>query len=217
MLTNTNRFGQEHEEGSPSKSPPIKKSKQSQDSGTATGRPAKSAPRTSRAKPRKTKVPEIQIDWSKGASTNGVGDAQDLKAEEFTGGPCGLLKRPSLVSNNVLFFFMLVFSRQVMELVCGYTNENAEDDPPGGELEWYPLEVEEFKAFLGCIVYMGFVKLPARYLYLSKYSSLRVPFVADTFTKTRFELILRYLHLSSKPWGVSPGLHITYVLVHCNV
>lgn len=60
------------------------------------------------------------------------------------------------------------------------------------------LNVNELKTYLGLNISMKYLRYPQlRILYWSSFEGIRIPFVADNMTNSRFEEIKRNLHFSS--------------------
>lgn len=63
--------------------------------------------------------------------------------------------------------------------------------------------MEEIKAFLGITILMGYHRLPSMRDYWSQEPDLTVPFVANSMTRRRFEIIRKMLHFADNEENVS--------------
>lgn len=62
---------------------------------------------------------------------------------------------------------------------------------------WYDTTPEEICAYLGCSVCMGIIRAPAQDLYWSKDKLFHLSCIEERFTRTRFENIQIYFHLTN--------------------
>jgi hypothetical protein len=84
-----------------------------------------------------------------------------------------------------------------------------------GGMEWTPLQLEEFRAYLGICLYMGIKKLPSTRLYWSRDEPLlHCHVISQLMTRDRFELITRFLHVASAPPSVTNKDNPTYDKLH---
>jgi len=121
------------------------------------------------------------------------GAQQEVKVNEFNqqSGPTKTLTS----SKKVQKFFELIFSKKIWNHVCLQTNlyaqQRIQDNP---DPEWKELTVPELKAWIGCLLAMGLVKLPNIKMYWD--STWKLSLVANRFTRDRFLSIKKYLHLA---------------------
>ena len=62
---------------------------------------------------------------------------------------------------------------------------------------WQPVTVAELEAFMGFILLMGIINLPALFDYWKKRSSVPLAPVASRISRTRFFEISKYLHIAN--------------------
>ena len=98
-----------------------------------------------------------------------------------------------------LQFFMLFFTSAMIEMITGYTNHNAielinQANTNRAILNWEEVTTEELMAFLGIVILMGIVKLPASQLYWSQDDRLHQRGVTRIFPRDRFDYILKYFY-----------------------
>ena len=95
-------------------------------------------------------------------------DESEVSIPDFTEhvGPTKQMPRDA----TPLQFFMLFFTSAMIEMITGYTNHNAielinQANTNRAILNWEEVTKEELMAFLGVVILMGTVKLPASQLY----------------------------------------------------
>ena len=71
--------------------------------------------------------------------------------------------------------------------------------------KWQLVTVEELQAFMGFMIQMGLVRLPALSDYWSKNSTYHYLPIASRINRTRFFEIQRYLHFADNTVLASPG------------
>jgi hypothetical protein len=110
----------------------------------------------------------------------------------FKGRDCGHQNLPTGVKekNRPLGFFMLFFCNIVVSTFVASTNAYA---TASKKKKWVTLNPKTFMSFIAVILFMGYVKLPARPMYWSK-SELGQPFPQRMISARRFESILSCLH-----------------------
>lgn len=94
-------------------------------------------------------------------------------------------------TNSPLSIFHMIFTPDLVQLILRESNIYAASK--GCSLN---LELDEFKAFVGILIIMGFHQLPSLRLYWSTDINVKVDRVANVMTQKRFLQILRYLHLN---------------------
>ena len=67
---------------------------------------------------------------------------------------------------------------------------------PDDRSVWYPVTVDEFKAWVAVILNMGIVQKPTIHLYWRKTSTIQTPFFPSIMSRDRFLQITRYLHFT---------------------
>ena len=114
---------------------------------------------------------------------------------------------PPRAADTPLDFFRLFMPRSYVQSMAEMTNAFAEAERPvprgraaaaaaaaaAGE-EWTEATAEEIDALLGCLIYMGIVRLNATHDYWA--DQTRQAFVADCFPRNRFLALLRRLRVS---------------------
>ena len=114
-------------------------------------------------------------------------------------------------SSSALELFERFFMQEAWDLLVQETNRYANivtGSTPNAR-PWNDTNVEEMKAFLGVMIYMGIVKLPCLELYWSRqYNGIETPSIARVMPLVRFEQLFRCFHLSNNsnqiPYG-QPG------------
>ena len=102
-------------------------------------------------------------------------------------------------------FFELFFTDQVWQLLATQTNLYASQKRgPEENSVWYPVSVEEMKAWLALYLCMGIVNKPNIKSYWSTDPILSTPFFPATMSRTRFVQILRYLHFADNNLAPRP-------------
>lgn len=103
--------------------------------------------------------------------------------------------------------FKVLFSEEVMEMLCFQTNKHAEEKlnnlrlakklkPKSRILQFKEVYPDEMYVFHSLIILMGLIHKPSIDLYWSKDKLLETPFFRNTMTYDRFRLILSLLHFS---------------------
>jgi hypothetical protein len=98
---------------------------------------------------------------------------------------------PSLVG---LFenFWSPTLLRRIVRETYRYASEviSEKDMSTRGDLDWSPLGVMEFWAYIAIFLLMGLKKLPSRRMYWSREEPLyHCPLISQLMTRDRFELI----------------------------
>jgi hypothetical protein len=84
-----------------------------------------------------------------------------------------------------------------------------------GGLEWSPLGMEEFPAYLSICLLMGLKKLPCTRLYWARYEPLfHCPVISQTLTRDWYEQITRCLHVANAPESTKDHGSSTYDKLH---
>lgn len=105
---------------------------------------------------------------------------------------------PTLLDTPALEYLQLFFTDDVWELLVSETNRYAFqiDRTSPTPRHWEEVTIKEMKAFFGLVIIMGIIQLPRLEMFWQlKHPLLRCPCIAEVMTKTRFEQILRFLHL----------------------
>ena len=107
--------------------------------------------------------------------------------------------------------FERFFTQEAWDLLVQETNRyaNLVTGSTPNSRPWNGTNVEEMKAFIGIIIYMGIIKLPRLELYWSKqYNGIETPGIARVMPLVRFEQLFRCFHVSNNvnqiPYG-QPG------------
>ena len=104
-----------------------------------------------------------------------------------------------------LDFFSLFFTPEVWQLLVSQTNLYAEQKRgPRESSVWYPVTVDEMKAWLSLYLDMGLVTKPSISSYWSTEAVLSSPFFPSVMSRTRFLQILRYLHFADNTLTPAP-------------
>jgi hypothetical protein len=139
---------------------------------------------------------------------------------EFTGPEPGCIHPYGhLPSNMGLFdkFWSLKLQRRIVRETNRYASEEPEEKPgtTRGDLQWTPLCLEEFHAFISICLLMGLKQL----LSLRLYWSTKAPFfkchvISHLMTRERYELISRSLYVANAPTNVQDRTSRDYDLLH---
>ena len=106
---------------------------------------------------------------------------------------------------SCLDFFSLFFTPEVWQLLVSQTNLHAEQKRGLRESSvWYPVTVDEMKAWLSLYLDIGLVTKPSISSYWSTEAVLSSPFFPSVMSRTRFLQILRYLHFSDNTLTPAP-------------
>lgn len=112
-------------------------------------------------------------------------------------------------SHTALELFCRFFTDGVWGLLVTETNRYAafvrSQSTSTNPRPWYDVTVEEMKAFIGVLMIMGISKLPTIAMYWSTSHPFFTPGLCSIMPKTRFEQILRFLHLNDNSLQVSHG------------
>jgi hypothetical protein len=109
-----------------------------------------------------------------------------------------------------LDFLKLFFTVQMFEVIMTQTNlyreqcQNAKPSPA----PWTDVTVEEIMAFMGVVIAMGMTQGDEVFDYWRTEPILSMPWYSSIFSRTRFLLISRYLHLADntmRPVRVHPS------------
>ncbi|KAJ4432604.1 hypothetical protein ANN_21227, partial [Periplaneta americana] len=131
----------------------------------------------------------------------------------------------SLLTSELLFtpldYFRMFVGTELLETIVQESNNYAIQQNPNKPLN---LTVEELEKWLGMILTMSIIKLPATRLYWSR--NFRVSIVAETMPCNRFETIKRNLHFCN---NLAPGSNtaadplykvrsiLDHIIKNCNV
>ena len=101
--------------------------------------------------------------------------------------------------------FLQVFGKDTCEHIAEQTNLYAQQNPPPDGYRWYPTTANEIMLFLGMVICMGIVRLPATIDYWSTNPLLSVHAISDCMPVRRFKALLRTLHLNDNTKAKRPG------------
>jgi hypothetical protein len=139
---------------------------------------------------------------------------------EFTGPEPGCTHPYGRVP-SLLGLFDKFWSPKLQRRIVRETNFYASEviDEKGwktrGGLDWTPLCLEEFRAYLGICLYMGIKKLPSTRLYWSRDEPLlHCHVISQLMTRDRYENITSCLHVASAPPSVTDKDSPTYDKLH---
>ena len=126
----------------------------------------------------------------------------------YSGGLVG----PTVPLNNTvtpLDCFSMFFTLEVWELLVTETNRYADKILSQKQFRrrrpWTRVGVNEMKAFYGMLIAMGIVRLPRLEMYWCTTRPLFIPNLNKVMSKTRFEQIYRFLHMSDCSKQVARG------------
>lgn len=97
-------------------------------------------------------------------------------------------------AQSALDFLQLYLPPPLIQSWVEYTQAYAQQH--GADRDWRT-SVSELYAFIGVHIFMGICRLPNYHMYWSK--EYQQPFVASTFTRTRYEQLVRYFHVAPTP------------------
>jgi hypothetical protein len=82
-------------------------------------------------------------------------------------------------------------------------------------LQWTPLGLQEFRAYIAMTLFMGVKKLPSTRLYWSRNEALfHCSVISQLMTRERYELITRCLHVANAPAHIMDHGSTTYDKLH---
>ena len=100
-----------------------------------------------------------------------------------------------VTGSTILQAFFLFFTTEVWSLLVEETNHYA---TRVGIVGWFDTSIEEMKAFVGMLIFMGILKLPTVELYWSgEYHYLQVHNLRRIMPRDRFFQLLRFVHINS--------------------
>ena len=107
---------------------------------------------------------------------------------------------------SCLDFFSLFFTDEVWQLLVEQTNLYAEQKrAPEESSVWYPITIDEMKAWVSLYMNMGLVTKPNLSSYWSTDPALSTPFFPSIMARDRFLQILRYLHFADNTQAPRAG------------
>ena len=98
------------------------------------------------------------------------------------------------------FFFNLIFSDELIDLIVRETNRYARQKLAGNNTQlakWHDVTRQELKAYFGICVVMGINNLPRLAMYWSSDPLIGNTGIQNIMTKNRFEELSQYLHFSN--------------------
>ena len=98
------------------------------------------------------------------------------------------------------FFFNLIFSDELIDLIVRETNRYARQKLAGNNTrlaKWHDVTRQELKAYFGICVVMGINNLPRLAMYWSSDPLIGNTGIQNIMTKNRFEELSQYLHFSN--------------------
>ena len=115
-------------------------------------------------------------------------------------GPCESL--PS----SLLGIFHLFFTSSLLEYIVAQTNQYALECMGGEKFaKWTAVTVEELEAYMGFMILMGIVNLPALRDYWQKDEIFHYSPIARRISRDRFMELTRYLHFADNSSLAPPG------------
>lgn len=99
-------------------------------------------------------------------------------------------------------FFEVLFDENILQKLVFETNLYASqktkpqpvDTPSASSYSWTDTNVEEIKAFIGCLIVMGIHQLPHLKNYWSSDPALGVPFISEVMSARRFKKLVENIH-----------------------
>ena len=119
----------------------------------------------------------------------------------FTGKGGPRITIPSLVKE----IFFLFFTSSVLDIMVQETNRYASTCLGDRSESWTAVTTNELCAYMGCMILMGFIKLPSLRDYWKKDRVFRYPPIADVISRDRFLAIHHYLHFTNNETLSTPG------------
>jgi hypothetical protein len=101
--------------------------------------------------------------------------------------------------------FLQVLGEDTCHHIADQTNLYAQQNPPPEGYRWYPTTAKEIMLFLGMVLCMGIVRLPATADYWSSNPLLAVHAISQCMPLKRFKALLRTLHLNDNSKAKRPG------------
>lgn len=122
---------------------------------------------------------------------------------------------PSMLGLFQKFWFPKMQRRIVRETNFYASEVISKDGRTQGGLQWTPLGLEEFRAYLSINLYLGIKRLPNKRLYWTTEELMfHYQVISQVMTRNRFELITRCLHVAFAPLNVQNRKSPTYNKLH---
>ncbi|CAK9832789.1 PiggyBac transposable element-derived protein 4 [Anthophora retusa] len=100
-------------------------------------------------------------------------------------------------------YFYIFFTNILLETIVNETNAYADNFlsrrnlyPNSRARKWKDITISELKGFIACVINMGIQKWPTISSYWSTNNSQYNPWFHRMFSRNRFQLILKFLHLA---------------------
>lgn len=130
-----------------------------------------------------------------------IDDPSVLKKFSYTN------RKPTvIVENSPIEYFNLFFTEQFYKLIIDQTNLNANQElqrtirSKNVRIQaWKPLDIKEFKVFLGLLFHMGNIQLPSIEHYWKTNYLYNLTVFREHMPRNRFQLVLRMLNLNENP------------------
>ena len=109
------------------------------------------------------------------------------------------------IPSSVKEIFFLFFTSSVLDIIVQETNRYASTCLGDRSESWTAVTTNELCAYMGCMILMGFIKLPSLRDYWKKDRVFRYPPIADVISRDRFLAIHHYLHFTNNETLSTPG------------
>ena len=101
--------------------------------------------------------------------------------------------------------FLQVFGERTFDSIAEQTNVYAQQNPPPTGYRWYPTTAAEIMLFIGMVICMGIIRLPATVDYWSTNPLLSIHTISSCMPVCRFKALLRTIHLNDNTKAKRPG------------
>lgn len=147
-------------------------------------------------------------DWNEIEEGNDPGHKHNFMYQELPGP-----KHCPPPDSPPIYYFSLFFTVSLLDLFVVETNRYASQilesnlniSPHSSKVQFRPVTRNEIKGFLAVILNMGIIKKPTIKSYWSCSSSQSIPWFQNMFSRSRFQLLLRFFHIVDNTKLASPG------------
>ena len=101
--------------------------------------------------------------------------------------------------------FLQVFGERTFDSIAEQTNVYAQQNPPPTGYRWYPTTAVEIMLFIGMVIYMDIIHLPATVDYWSTNPLLSIHTISSCMPVRCFKALLRTIHLNDSTKAKRPG------------
>lgn len=178
-------------------------------------------PPTPTTRPTQQNNPPLPANTWKDVTDNDTGPSTTIPVYNINPGP--VLPSHFTAETDPVDYFKLFFNNDIVGHICKETNmfankKRARALSPRARLNaWKDITPMDFDAFLGTIINMGLIPLPAIYSYFTTAWEGRIPFFRDVFNRDEFLNIfwnIHFNHIEAENAQVPRGFLIAPILTH---